>query len=234
MQIHELNALGRNPTTGDSLAIDTGSDTAKIDYSTLKVQINTLGTITNANNTSLYGSGFFQASDVSNLPTSSAGVYYELVCVGTCQMAYRYNSSGTDAVFARYYSNSQWYPWVRIDGIGRDDWQELSNTTNGLTTTVKINKLTPRLAKVRIRGTTTEALSTSSGYVSMYQTSALSGLMADNYVSYGLLGGTLLGQIAISSGGLIQIGYTRKISDDTPVDISSGANVYWESTIILK
>lgn len=119
MQIHELNALGRNPTTGDSLAIDTGSDTAKIDYSTLKLQINTLGTITDANNTSLCGSGFYQASDVSHLPTSSAGVYYELVCTRTCQMAFRFNSNGVDAVFARYYINDQWYPWVRIDGLNK-------------------------------------------------------------------------------------------------------------------
>lgn len=39
MQIHELAALGRTPTTGDSLAIDTGSATVKIDYSALATAI---------------------------------------------------------------------------------------------------------------------------------------------------------------------------------------------------
>lgn len=35
MQIHELNALGRSPTSGDQLVIDTGAVTAKIDYNLL-------------------------------------------------------------------------------------------------------------------------------------------------------------------------------------------------------
>ena len=39
MQIHELAALGRTPTTGDSLAIDTGSATVKIDYAALATAI---------------------------------------------------------------------------------------------------------------------------------------------------------------------------------------------------
>lgn len=44
MQIHELAALGRTPTTGDSLAIDTGSATVKIDYAALATAIlNKLG-----------------------------------------------------------------------------------------------------------------------------------------------------------------------------------------------
>lgn len=123
--IDTLPAL-TTPTTGDELPIERGTTVYKVDYSALKSQINSgmfgpnsLGTITNANNTSLYGSGFFQASDVSHLPTASSGVYYELVCMGTCQMAYRHSSSGIDAVFARYYTNSQWYSWVRIDGLNK-------------------------------------------------------------------------------------------------------------------
>lgn len=35
MQIHELEALGRAPATGDKLVIDTGDVTAKIDYDAL-------------------------------------------------------------------------------------------------------------------------------------------------------------------------------------------------------
>lgn len=39
MQIHELPALGRDPTTGDKLALDTGSATYSIDYSALVAAI---------------------------------------------------------------------------------------------------------------------------------------------------------------------------------------------------
>lgn len=35
MQIHELNALGRSPASGDQLVIDTGELTAKLDYDAL-------------------------------------------------------------------------------------------------------------------------------------------------------------------------------------------------------
>lgn len=47
MQIHELNSLSRNPQADDVFAIDTGTDTAKIDYDTLaKAIIRNGGTIT--------------------------------------------------------------------------------------------------------------------------------------------------------------------------------------------
>lgn len=38
-QISDLNALGRAPQTGDVFAIDTGTDTAKIDYNALATAI---------------------------------------------------------------------------------------------------------------------------------------------------------------------------------------------------
>lgn len=44
MQIHELEALGRAPATGDKLVIDTGTVTAKLDYDALATAIiNKLG-----------------------------------------------------------------------------------------------------------------------------------------------------------------------------------------------
>lgn len=44
MQIHELEALGRAPATGDKLVIDTGEVTAKLDYDALATAIiNKLG-----------------------------------------------------------------------------------------------------------------------------------------------------------------------------------------------
>ena len=37
--------------------------------------------------------------------------------MGTYQRAVQYSASGAVAVYERYYTNSQWYPWVRVDGI---------------------------------------------------------------------------------------------------------------------
>ena len=72
------------------------------------------GTITDANNTDLYGSRFFQASACSNLPTSTSGEYYQVEFMGTCQLAFKYSDSGITEAYVRNYVNNQWYPWVDI------------------------------------------------------------------------------------------------------------------------
>jgi len=193
-----------------------------------------LGAITNANNTSYYGSTFRPANECSNLPTSSAGVYYELVCMGTCQMAYQYSADGVYAVYSRYFSNNQWYPWVRIDAVNKDSWTELSNTTKGLTTTVKINSLVPRLARIRIRGTTSEALSTSSGYASLGTFTALASMMSTEYLVLTLLNSMIQGQVVVRTAGDVLIGYTRTISTGTGGDIASDTSLYVDFTLVGK
>lgn len=70
--------------------------------------------ITNANSTTLIGQFFAQANACSNLPTSAAGVYYHVVCFGYAQFAMQYSSSGMTKMYARYYTNSQWYPWKMV------------------------------------------------------------------------------------------------------------------------
>lgn len=193
-----------------------------------------LGAITNANNTSYYGSTFRPANECSNLPTSSSGVYYQLECMGTCQMAFRFGDSGVDAVFARYYINDQWYPWVRIDAVNKDSWTELSNTTKGLTTTVKINSLVPRLARIRVRGTTSETLSTSGGYVTLGTFTALASMMSTEYLVYSMLNSTTVGQVIANTSGSVVIGYTKIVSTNTAVDLTSGASVYADFTLVGK
>lgn len=73
--------------------------------------------ITDADNADLYGVGFYAADSVVNLPSNASNVYFEVVFMGTYQRAVQYSASGAVAVYERYYTNSQWYPWVRVDGI---------------------------------------------------------------------------------------------------------------------
>ena len=195
---------------------------------------NSLGTITNANNTSLYGVGFYQGSVVSNLPSSSSGAYFELVCMGTCQMAYQFSSDGVSAVYSRYYTNNQWYSWVRIDAVNKDSWTELSNTTKGLTVYVKINNLVPRLARIRIRGTASEALSTSSGYASLGTFTALASIVSTEYLCYVFFNGTTHGQLVVGTGGEIKIGYTKTTSTGSAIDFPSGASPFIDVAIVGK
>ncbi len=91
-----------------------------------------VGAITDANDTSLYGSRFFQANACANLPTNESGVYYLVEFFGICQMAFRYSSTGITETWGRYYANDIWYPWVRIDGV---DGVRTGDVANNLTTT---------------------------------------------------------------------------------------------------
>jgi len=76
--------------------------------------------VTDANNTGLYGTTMLSADSCSNLPTSTQGHYYEVAFMGTYQTAVLHSgSAGASRVYARYYANSQWYPWVRIDGLNK-------------------------------------------------------------------------------------------------------------------
>ena len=72
--------------------------------------------VTNANNTSLYGSAFLNAANCSNLPSTDG--YYQVEFMGAAQTAFRFSADGVTAVYARYYTNSKWYPWVKIDLLG--------------------------------------------------------------------------------------------------------------------
>lgn len=76
--------------------------------------------LTDANNTALYGSVMLNGGSCANLPSSTAGAYYMVEFFGPYQIASRHTANvGVGEVWARYYANSQWYPWVRVDGIGK-------------------------------------------------------------------------------------------------------------------
>ena len=73
-----------------------------------------------ANDTALYGTAMVSADSCANLPTSEQGHYYEVAFMGTFQTAvFHSGAAGISRAYARYYANSQWYPWVRVDGIGK-------------------------------------------------------------------------------------------------------------------
>ncbi len=76
-----------------------------------------IGAITDANNTSLYGSRLFQANACANLPTNGSDEYYQVEFFGVCQMAFRHFSTGLEQIWVRHYINTKWYPWVRIDKV---------------------------------------------------------------------------------------------------------------------
>ena len=73
-----------------------------------------LGALTDANNTNLFGSTLRQANTCANLPTSAAGTYYFLMCFGNSQLALRFTSTGADRLYARYHTNSKWYDWKGV------------------------------------------------------------------------------------------------------------------------
>ena len=74
--------------------------------------------MTNANNSSLFGTAFFRADNCTNLPTSSSTDYYYACFFGPMQVTYKYSVDGVTRVFGRTYVNSQWQPWTQVDGIG--------------------------------------------------------------------------------------------------------------------
>jgi len=75
------------------------------------------GTITDANNTNLYGTRFFQANACANLPSNASGVYYHVEFMGTFQMAIEYAGENARPIYSRYFANNKWYSWQKIVDI---------------------------------------------------------------------------------------------------------------------
>lgn len=87
MQIHELAALGRTPTTGDSLAIDTGGGTVKIDYAALATAI-----------LDKLGAGNDDVVDIDHGGTGESTAAAALEALGaaaSAELADSYNDNGT-------------------------------------------------------------------------------------------------------------------------------------------
>lgn len=74
---------------------------------------------TDMNDTTLFGyTALLNAGSVLNLPTSSAGSYYKVLCLGTWQIASRYASSGDSRMYQRVYANSEWNDWSIVADDG--------------------------------------------------------------------------------------------------------------------
>lgn len=103
-------------------------------------------TVTDLNDTSLYGSRMLNANSVSNMPPVGSGsVYFFVACMGSLQIAAQYGgNNGVPALYVRNYINSQWYPWtlVGVNLTGKSvaqhiqltgsDWASLYETLSGL------------------------------------------------------------------------------------------------------
>ena len=74
---------------------------------------------TDMNDTSLFGyTALLTGGSVLNLPTSSAGSYYRVLCLGTWQIASRYASSGDSRMYQRVYANREWNNWSIVADDG--------------------------------------------------------------------------------------------------------------------
>ena len=142
----KLSAHSGDPNSASIFPIRYGNTTYKIDYDALASAIikqvtpaginefgaSSVGTVTNANDTSLYGTKLLNGGSCSNLPSSSAGSYFLVTFMGSYQRASKLSSDGVDSVYERYF-NTSWYPWVRVDGMLA---LTSSDIVNNLTTTV--------------------------------------------------------------------------------------------------
>jgi hypothetical protein len=103
-------------------------------------------TVTDLDDTSLYGMRALNANSVSNMPPVGSGsVYFFVTCMGSLQIAAQYGgNNGVPALYVRQYTNSRWYPWtlvgVNLTGksvaqyiqLSGSDWASLYETLNSL------------------------------------------------------------------------------------------------------
>ena len=103
-------------------------------------------TVTDLDDTSLYGMRALNANNVSHMPPVGSGsVCFFVACMGSLQIAAQYGgNNGVPALYARQYTNSQWYPWtlvgVNLTGksvaqyiqLSGSDWASLYETLSGL------------------------------------------------------------------------------------------------------
>jgi hypothetical protein len=93
-----------------------------------------LAAVTDANDTTLYGTRLLNAGECAHLPTDTAGVFYQVAFMGTYQRAATFSATGVTRTYERYFANNQWYPWVRVDGI---DALYAADVVNSLTGTAE-------------------------------------------------------------------------------------------------
>lgn len=161
MKISQLPAIPQTPANADVLAIEVNGTSYKVSKQALAaaiaaniaaIDINAFGagslpsTVTDLDDTSLYGMRALNANNVSHMPPVGSGsVYFFVACMGSLQIAAQYGgNNGVPALYARQYTNSQWYPWtlvgVNLTGksvaqhiqLSGSDWASLYETVSGL------------------------------------------------------------------------------------------------------
>ena len=70
-------------------------------------------TVTDLDNTNLFGVFFAQDTACSHMPTSN-GNYYMVICFSNCQMAIRHRNPRNGGIWVRHYINEQWYGWAPV------------------------------------------------------------------------------------------------------------------------
>lgn len=112
-----------------------------------------------------------------------------------------------------------------------------NNSTIGLTVRLYYQKSCPNIMLLKITGTTTSQMSTAAGYANVWNANnfitAACGARSATITKYIVMGAYKI-QIQIESGGLIKIGYSTKISDNTTTDIPSGTSFYVEEMVFFK
>ena len=99
-----VNHGGTGGTTGSAACANLGA-----------FHVSNLSGITDVNNLSLIGVAFLNGGSCANLPSTGAGAFYFCLLFGTVQLALAFSPTGISKIYARGYTNSQWYNWKSVD-----------------------------------------------------------------------------------------------------------------------
>lgn len=186
---------------------------------------------TDMNDTSLVGfTALLNAGTVANLPTSTSGHYYKVLCLGPWQIASRYVNGGDSRMYQREYVNSTWNSWMAV----HDSNIELeSTTTYGLSVSARKNG---NVVVVMVSGTTSEELATSAGYVDLM--TLPEGMRPPvQMTSREWVTISLNGAFQVNTNGTIRLSYTGYPNGSggrIAASVPSGATVYLTMTYIVS
>lgn len=189
---------------------------------------------TDLNNFLEQGRWHFGGSDnIVNTPENVTWGLMEILRNGNAGGIVMQRITSNNKIYLRQTTNtgSTWTAWaVFSSDLQRNQWTTYTATYQGLTINLKVNTLMPTLVRVKISGTTTGALATASGYVTLATFSDVS--MPVGTLGYAVLSALGYGQIRLT-GGKVDIGYTRKFSDGTTEDIPTGRGIYLDQAFIV-
>lgn len=176
---------------------------------------------------------FGTGDNIVNAPDGVTWGLLEILRNGNAGGIVMQRITANNKIYLRQTTNtgSTWTAWaVFSSDLQCNQWTTYSATYQGLTIILKVNTLMPTLVRVKISGTTTGVLATSSGYVTLATFSDVS--MPAGTLGYAVLSALGYGQIRLASGK-VDIGYTRKFSDGTTEDIPTGRGIHLDQAFIV-